>query len=119
MDNDSNNNDNNFDNNGNDNLRKLFCDRNPGDARVKVGSEWKVFSRWCRPSFGVGEIGVYYILSCAAGPSKSDPVIWEFTPIKSLITRWDFLLKAYPFSQNNQISSKNRTHSCILAPRGR
>ena len=25
-----------------DDLRKLFCDRNPGDARVKVGSERKV-----------------------------------------------------------------------------
>ena len=25
-------------------LRELFCDRNPGDARVKVGSERKVAS---------------------------------------------------------------------------
>ena len=27
------------------NLRELFYDRNPGDTRVKVGSERKVFSR--------------------------------------------------------------------------
>ena len=72
-------------------LRELFYDRNPGDARVKVGSERKVASSARRPNSGVGEIGVYYILSCAAGPSKSGPVIREFTPIKSLILRWDFL----------------------------
>ena len=56
-------------------LRELFCDPNPGDACMKVGSERKVATSPNSPTGGVGEIGVYYILSCAAGPSKSDPVI--------------------------------------------
>ena len=41
-----------------DNLRELFYDRNPGDARVKVGSERKFVSRRCRPNCGVTGIGV-------------------------------------------------------------
>ena len=38
-------------------LRELFYDRNPGDARVKVGSERQVASSPNRPTSGLDEIG--------------------------------------------------------------
>ena len=40
-------------------LRELFYDRNPGDARVKVGLDREFASSRARPSFGVAEIGCY------------------------------------------------------------
>ena len=45
-------------NDNNDNLRELFYDRNPGDARVKVGSERQAATSPASPNVGVGEIGV-------------------------------------------------------------
>ena len=56
--NNNNNNNNNKNNNNNmyDDLRELFYDRNPGDARVKVGSDWEFASSPARPSRGVAEI---------------------------------------------------------------
>ena len=100
-------------------LRELFYDRNPGDARVKVGSERKFASSPVAPSFGVGEIGVNDVGFCPRGPSKIGPVIKECTPKKNPILRWDFSLKSYSLSHSGQIWSQNRTHSRILAPRGR
>ena len=44
--------------NNNINLRELFYDRNPGDARVKVGSERKVASSPTGPTRALDEIGV-------------------------------------------------------------
>ena len=72
-------------------LRELFYDRNPGDARVKVGSERKVATSPARPNYGDVEIGVNHMGFCPRDPSKIGPVIGEFTPIKSPILRWDFL----------------------------
>ena len=43
----------------------------------------------------VAEIGVNQWGFCAGGPSKSGPVIWDFTPTKSPILWWDFLWKSY------------------------
>ena len=65
-------------------LRELFYDRNPGDARVKVGSERKVASSPSRRNVAVGEIGCLHPAFCPRGPSKIGPVIKEFTPKKSL-----------------------------------
>ena len=54
------------------NLRELFYDRNPGDARVKVGSERKVVPRRRGPSRGVAEIGRYSLgNSVRVDPPKS------------------------------------------------
>ena len=74
-------------------LRELFYDRNPGDARVKVGSERESASRRRRPNRGVGEIGDSLSLSFSRDPSKIGPVIGEFTPKKIHIGRWDSALK--------------------------
>ena len=52
------------------NLRELFYDRNPGDARVKVGSERKVASSLPAPSRGVAEIACFISGLRAEGPSK-------------------------------------------------
>ena len=54
-------------------LRELFCDRNPGDARVKVGSERKVFSRQRGPTRCVAEIGTVMIWNISAGPLPNWP----------------------------------------------
>ena len=70
------------------NLRELFYCRNPGDARVKVESDREVASRPVRPTRGVDEIGVYYILFCAGGPSKIGPVIGDYTPTKLIGNTW-------------------------------
>ena len=91
------------------NLRELFYCRNPGDARVKVGSDWEAATSPIRPNSGVAEIGVYYILFCAGGPSKIGPVMGEYTPINSPITGWDFLWKSYSLSQSKQIWTTNRS----------
>ena len=56
---------------------------------------------------------------CPRGPFKIGPAIGRITPIKPPILRWDFLWKSYYSSQNNKNSSKNRTHSRVLAPRVR
>ena len=84
-------------NNGNnDNLSELFYDRNPGDARVKVGLERKVVSSplgptraelRCRRDRG------FSITILPAGASKIGPVIGEFTPKKISSDRWDSALK--------------------------
>ena len=52
------------------------------------------------------EIGVYYILFCAGGPSNIGPVMWEFTPINSLTTRWDLVAQWAPNAMISVISSK-------------
>ena len=106
-------------NNSNNNLSELFYCRNPGDARVKVGSDREAASSSSRPNSGVDEIGVYYILFCAGGPSKIGIVSREYTPTKLIGDMWDLLLKSYYSSQKNNISSKNRTHSDVLAHRVR
>ena len=54
-------------------LRELFCDRNPGDARVKVGSERKVASSPAGANVGVGEIGCLMIWNISAGPLQIWP----------------------------------------------
>ena len=54
-------------------LRELFYDRNPGDARVKVGSERKVATSPRRPNSGnagVAEIACFISGLRAEGPSK-------------------------------------------------
>ena len=66
------------------NLRELFYNRNPGDARVKVGSERKVASRRRGPSFGVAEIGYFSRAFCPRGLSKLGPSIRRITPKKLL-----------------------------------
>ena len=76
---------------------------------MKVGSDREAASRPSRPSRGVDEIGVYYILFCAGGPSKIGPVMGEYTPINSPITGWDFLWKSYSLSQSKQIWTTNRS----------
>ena len=51
-------------------MRELFYDRNPGDARVKVGSERKFASSLPAPpapSFGLDEIGTTMIGNSPAG----------------------------------------------------
>ena len=90
-------------------LRELFYCRNPGDARVKVGSDREAASSPELPTRGVAEIGVYYILFSAWGPSKIGPVIGEYTPINSPITGWVFLWKSYSLSQSKQIWTANRS----------
>ena len=66
----------------NNNLRELFYDRNPGDARVKVGSERQAASsRTGRMTLRLRSAIQQYGI-CPRGPSKSGPVIWEFTPTK-------------------------------------
>ena len=64
------------------NLRELFYDRNPGDARVKVGSERKVASSPKSPSSGVGEIACFKSGLCAEGPSNIVLLIGKFIPKK-------------------------------------
>ena len=72
------------------NLRELFYDRNPGDARVKVGSERKVVSSPPAPpapSSGVAEIGRFVWPKCAEGPSKIGLLLGIFIPKKALSVR--------------------------------
>ena len=76
---------------------------------MKVGSDREAASSPVAPNSGVAEIGVYYILFCAGGPSKIGPVMREFTHINSHITRWDFLWKSYSLSQSKQIWTTNRS----------
>ena len=64
------------------NLRELFYDRNPGDARVKVGSERNVASLPERANRGVGEIACFKSGLCAEGPSKIGLLIGMFIPKK-------------------------------------
>ena len=54
-------------------MRELFYDRNPGDARVKVGSDRKVASRQRGPNYGVGEIGRLMIWIMRGGPLQNWP----------------------------------------------
>ena len=79
-------------------LRELFYDRNPGDARVKVGSERQAASSHSRPTrptslYARSALQQYGI--CPRGPSKSGPVIWVlcfFNPkvAKMRDSTWDF-----------------------------
>ena len=46
-----------YDENNNINLRELFYDRNPGDARVKVGSDRQAASSPSAPNVAAVEIG--------------------------------------------------------------
>ena len=48
-------------------LRELFYDRNPGDARVKVGSERQAASRRAGPTEAAAEIGYTTIWNLSAG----------------------------------------------------
>ena len=54
-------------------LRELLNDRNPGDARVKVGSDRKVATSKNSPTDGVVEIGYTTIRNLSAGPLQ----IWS------------------------------------------
>ena len=65
-------------------LRELFYDRNPGDARVKVGSERQAASRQRGPNSGEFEIGYFSRAFCPRGPSKIGPSMGRFTPKKLL-----------------------------------
>ena len=55
-------------------MRELFYDRNPGDARVKVGSERQAASSPNSPSFAVAEIGYTSIQILSAGTLQN----WRF-----------------------------------------
>ena len=48
-------------------LRELFYDRNPGDARVKVGSERQAATSPSSPNVGVDEIGYTTIWNLRGG----------------------------------------------------
>ena len=100
--------DSNDDNNDYD-LRELFCDRNPGDARVKVGSERQAATSPASAKPGVVKIGHFSRAFCPRGPCEIGLAIGEFTPIKSLILRGDFLWTSYSFSHSKQIWTKNRS----------
>ena len=66
-------------------MRELFYDRNPGDARVKVGSERKVASSPKAPNSGnagVAEIACFKSGLCAEGPSKIGLLKGIFIPNK-------------------------------------
>ena len=55
---------------------------------MKVGSDREAASLPVAPNSGVGEIGVYYILFCAGGPSKIGPAMRECTPTKLIENTW-------------------------------
>ena len=59
-------------------MRELFYDRNPEDARVKVGSERKLASSPGAPNSGVGEIACFISGLRAEGPSKIGLLIGIF-----------------------------------------
>ena len=65
-------------------LRELFYDRNPGDARVKVGSERQAATSPIAANAGVGEIGYFSRAFCAGGPSKIGASMMRITPKKLL-----------------------------------
>ena len=75
---------------------------------MKVGSERQATSRHARLNYAPVEIGYTKNGICPRGPSKSGPVLWECTPIKSPILRWDFLWKSYSLSGSKQIWTTNR-----------
>ena len=68
-------------------LRELFYDRNPGDARVKVESDWEAASSPGGANMGVDKILGFDDLFCAGGPSKFGRVLRELTPKNFPISR--------------------------------
>ena len=56
------------------NLRELFYDRNPGDARVKVGSDRQAASRPIRPTRAAVKIASLMIWILCAGTLQN----WRF-----------------------------------------
>ena len=56
------------------NLRELFYDRNPGDARVKVGSDRQAASRPDRPKVASVKIASLMIWILSAGTLQN----WRF-----------------------------------------
>ena len=89
-------------------MSELFYCRNPGDARVKVGSDREVASSPCSPKPGVVKIGytTIGILRGGGERSKIGPVIGAFTPINSPILRWDWVAQRAPTAIVNVISAK-------------
>ena len=69
-------------------MRELFYDRNPGDARVKVGSDRQAESSPTPPTFGLDEIGYFSRAFCPRGPSKIGAFMRRFTPKKLLGGTW-------------------------------
>ena len=63
--------------NNNNNLRELFYDRNPGDARVKVGSERQAASSRTRPTDASVEIDSLMIWNISAGTLQNWPCYRE------------------------------------------
>ena len=66
-------------------LQELFYNRNPGDARVKVGSERKFAARRLRPCRGVAEILDFKPLVRPRGPSRIGPGIREEDVFKTFV----------------------------------
>ena len=64
---------------------------------MKVGSDREAATSPISPSRGVDEIGTLAIQILSAGTSKIGRSIGEFTPIKSLVLRWEFPLKINGF----------------------
>ena len=69
-------------------LRELFYDRNPGDARVKVGSERQAATSPNSPNRASAEIGHFSRPFCPRGPSKIGASIGRITPKKLLGGTW-------------------------------
>ena len=55
-------------------MRELFYDRNPGDARVKVGSERQAASSPTSANVGADEIGYFSRAALSAGTLQN----WRF-----------------------------------------
>ena len=87
----------------------MFYDRNPGDARVKVGSERQAASSPARRITHPSKSLAWWYGFCPRGPSKIGPAIGRITPIKPPILRWDFLWKSYSLSHSKQIWTTNRS----------
>ena len=66
----------------------MFYDRNPGDARVKVGSERQAASSLGRANGCLDEIGYFSRAFCPRGPSKIGALIRRFIPKKLLGGTW-------------------------------
>ena len=69
-------------------LRELFYCRNPGDARVKVGSDREAASSPDRLTARDVKIGIYHMGLCPRRPSKIGLVSGEYTPTKLIGNTW-------------------------------
>ena len=94
-------------------------DRNPGDARVKVGSERKLASSPGAPNSanrGVGEIACFISGLRAEGPSKIGLLIGIFILKKIPISSWDLALHEpnLPMdTRDNERNPRQMMASCL------